>query len=298
MNISDILTPKERAKAVNKVSIVDTLVNLFIGITKVIISILSGSIAIAGDSILNFGDALSGIVTIYGLKLSNHKPTRKHPFGFGRVEYLTTILASVVTIMIASVFAHISVEHIIDPIETNVTIPEFIIFAILVLFKFYLYYYNKKVFDKTQSGPLEAVSHDSLIDAIGTTCTGLFIFIDKITKLNLDGWISLVIAIFIILSSCLDIYKTINIMIGVQVDSKTIDNIRKTVLATKPIQGVKNIFVHSYGYNIHYGQMDVILPDNLDVLEVSKILKSLEVTLENDYNITFTFGILPEMKKT
>lgn len=293
-----LLTPKQRAKIIDRTSIVDTVINLFIGIVKVIIAFFSGSLAIASDSILNFGDTVGGIITIFGIHFSTHKPTKRHPYGFGRVEYLTAILTAILMIMISSFFAHIAIEHIMKPVETHVTVFQFVALFFLVLLKYYLYFFNKREYKKTDSGPLEATAHDSIIDAFGTTITGLLVLLDHFIKLNLDGWISLLVAITLIISSSIDIFKTISIMLGVSVNKNLITDISNTVKKIKPVIDVRNIMVHSYGYEVHYGEMSLILPDNLDTIEISQLLKKIEILLQNEYNITFFFEILAQSYKS
>lgn len=291
------LTPKKRFQIINRVSFINVISNFLIGFIKVAIAIVSGSIAVASDSVLNFGDGFSGIVTLIANKLSLKKPTKKHPYGFGRVEYLAIILAATIMMSVSIVFAIASIDHIKVPAEIHITTFQYILLLLIAVSKFVLYFYNKKESEKTMSGELEAVSHDSIIDAYGTTFTVALIFIDHFVSLELDGWIGLAVAIFIFVSSFIDILKTMSLMLGTKPDDYIVDEIRKTSESVKDVLNVRNIIIHSYGYNVHYGQMDVTLPSNLNTSQIVGILKRLDQKLQNTYNISFTFGITSEKEK-
>ncbi len=288
------LSVRERYRIIDKTSIVNVIVNFIIATVKIIIAIVSGSIAVASDSVINIGDTISGLVTLYGNHLSQKKPTKKHPFGFGRIEYLTIIIAAVVMITVSGILMYVSVEHIIHPIPIEINGLEYALLGGVVVAKFFLFYYNKQKSEKTLSGELEAVSHDSFIDAIGTLIVITLIFVDHFFKVELDGYIGLGVGLFITISNIIDIYKTISLMLGTKADPYITDEIKRVALTVPDIENVRNIIIHSYGYNVHFGQMDLDLPKNMDVLEASKKLKELETVLDNKFNISFTFGISPD----
>lgn len=287
------LTPKKRFKIIDRTSFINVIVNFIIGFVKITIAIVSGSIAIASDAVINIGDTISGIITIVGNRFSLHKPTEKHPFGFGRIEYVTIIFAAIIMITVSGILAEVSVEHIITPVEVHINGFEYFLLVMIVVAKFGLFFYNKHKGEEANSGELEAVSNDSFIDAIGTLVVIILIIIDHFVKLELDGYISLGVALFIIGSNLIDIFKTLSLMLGTRPATFIIEEIRKTALSVKPVTDVRDIIIHSYGFNVHFGQMDISLPGDIDINETSKILKKLETLLNEKYNITFTFGISP-----
>lgn len=289
-----VLSHKDRTRIINRVGFIDTITNLFLGLTKLFIAIVSGSMAIGIDSVLNLGDFASGIITMIGIKVSEHKPTAKHPFGFGRIEYMTTIVVSLIMILVAGEFARISLININKPNEINLNNVQVVILSLVVIIKFGLFYLNKRNGEKTDSQTLEGTALDSFIAACGTALTVFLVLLDKYIHLNLDGWISLGVAVFIIISCLIDIYKIINLMLGTNPDPELIKKIKETALSVEPIEGVNNIIIHSYGYFVHYGQMDVELPDNMDIRTASKVLQNLKTVLEDQYEIEFTFGLWPE----
>lgn len=289
-----VLSRHDRTRIINKVSILDTVTNLFLGLIKLVIAYLSGSVTIASDAVLNLGDFVSGIVTTVGIKLSEHKPTQKHPFGFGRIEYLTTILVSVIMIIIGGEFGRIAISHIQNPVDIHVTDLQFGILFIIVAVKFGLCYYNFKSGEKTENETLDGIARDAFISACGTGLMVSLIFLDRFIKVNLDGWVSLGVAVFIIVSGIFDILKTINLMLGTKPNEELLKEIKETALSISPIEDVKNIIIHSYGYFVHYGQMDVELPDDMDIKTASTVLEDLKTVLEEKYEIEFTFGLWPE----
>ena len=129
------LSVRERYKIINDTSIVNVIINFLIATVKIVIAIVSGSIAVASDSVINIGDTVSGIVTIIGNRLCLKKPTKKHPFGFGRIEYLTIIIAAVVMIAVSSVLMFVSIEHIIHPVKIEVNFIEYLLLGVLFILR-------------------------------------------------------------------------------------------------------------------------------------------------------------------
>ena len=133
------MTPKERFAIIDRASNINIVSNLIIGVVKIIIAVVSGSIAIAGDSVINLGDTIAAIFTRIGDKLSLKSPTKKHPFGLGRVEYLAVIIAAFVMIFVSGILVTISIEHIIHPVKVEVNGFEYFIIFLIVVSKFYLW---------------------------------------------------------------------------------------------------------------------------------------------------------------
>ncbi len=283
--------PKDRSRTIDRASLIDIGANLLIGLIKVGIATVSGSIAVASDSVLNLGDTLTGILTIIGIKISNRNPTKLHPFGFGRFEYITAVFTSVITLITGFEFARISVEHIFNPVEIRITNLQLVILFSLVGIKYALYLYNRKLGERTDSESLLAASHDSLIDTFGTFFTVLLIFIDRFVKLELDGYIGLAVAVCVMVISVRDIIKMISILLGTEPSKSLIEGIKRTVLEEKSITGVENILIHSYGYNVKIGQMRIKLPMGMEISQATEIISKIRQELKEKYDIDFIVGV-------
>ena len=189
----------EREKKITKVSIVGITTNFFLVILKAIIGLLSNSIAIVLDALNNLSDAVSSVVTIIGLVLAGKKPDRKHPYGYGRIEYFSSLIVSFIVIAAGISAFRESFSKIITPEETNFSVLTFIIMLIAVITKILLGLYTKNKGKELNSGSLIASGSDALFDSIITLSTIIGAIINVIFKFNIDGYLGIIISLIIII---------------------------------------------------------------------------------------------------
>ena len=281
----------DRSKKIVKISIWGIIVNIILVSFKMIVGLIANSIAIILDAVNNLSDAISSIITIIGTKLSNKKPNKKHPYGYGRIEYLTsTIIALIVLIAGITSFKE-SLDKIIYPEVAEYSIFSLIIIIVAVLVKFFFGNYVKREGKKLSSSSLIASGTDAVSDSILSLTTFIGALISIIFHISLEGYLGLIISIFI-LKTALEILKdTINDMIGVRADSEITRNIKKKLLAYKEVKGVYDLTLHNYGPNKIIATVHIEIDDIMKAYEIHRLTRKITLDVYNEFGIILTIGI-------
>ena len=212
-----------------KISIQGIVVNFILVIFKSIVGLLANSIAIILDAINNLSDALSSIITIIGTKLSEKRPDKKHPFGYGRIEYFSSIIIAIIVMIAGLTSFKESFDKIINPTKSDYSIISIIIIVVAVLVKLFFGKYVKKQGEKLNSGSLIASGMDAISDSVLSFSTLIAIIVSLLFNISLEGYLGTIISI-VILKSALEILKdTIDNMIGVRSESELTNKIKKTI---------------------------------------------------------------------
>jgi len=221
--------------------------NLLLFIGKFLAGVFSHSIAIMADAFNNLSDAGSSFITLVGFRLSGSKPDPEHPFGHGRVEYLSGLGVSVMIILMAVELLKSSVEKIFHPeeVESNLFITGILVLSILV--KLYMCSYNKAVGKKISSAAMQATAIDSLSDSVATTVVLFSTWISKFTGLYVDGYCGVLVGIFILFAGIDAAKDTINPLLGQAPDPKFVAEIKKIVAEHEEIKGIHDMVIHDYG---------------------------------------------------
>lgn len=228
-------------------SIVGICLNIFLFIGKYIAGIISGSIAITADAFNNLSDAGSSIITLLGFKLSEKKPDPDHPFGHGRIEYLSGLGVSVIILFMGYELIKSSIQDIISPknIETrNVSI---VILTCSILVKIYMAYYNTSLSKKISSSAMKATAMDSISDSVATSVVLLSMLLLRFANINIDGYSGIAVAIFILFAGFNSAKDTISPLLGKAPDPEFVKQIEEMVLAHDEIIGIHDLVVHDYG---------------------------------------------------
>ena len=265
--------------------------NLFLVIFKAIVGLLANSIAIILDAVNNFSDMISSIVTIIGTKLSNKAPDKEHPYGHGRIEYFAAVIVSVIVFVAGATSLKESFAKIIEPVEPNYTAVTLIVVIVAIFVKFFFGRYVKKSGEKLDSQSLIASGTDAFMDAIlsFTTLVGAVIFL--ITKLNIEGYLGVVISI-IILKSAIEILKdTIDTMIGVRADTELTTTLKEKINAHKEVLGTYDMMLHSYGPDKLMGSCHIEVKDSLTARDIHTLTRNISEEIYKEFNIILTLGI-------
>ena len=281
----------ERNKEIVKVSILGIIVNVILVIFKSIIGLIVNSIAVILDAINNLSDALSSIITIIGTKLSNKKPNKKHPYGYGRIEYFSSIIIAIIVLIAGLTSFKESFDKIISPVESDYSIASIIIIIVGVFVKFFFGRYVKSKGEKLNSGSLIASGADAISDSILSLSTFIGAIISIIWHISLEGYLGVVISIFILKSAIEILRDTINDLIGVRADSKLTNDIRKVINNYKDVIGVYDLSLHNYGPNKIIGSAHIELKDDLNVRDVHRLTRRIEVEIYEKFGIILTIGI-------
>ena len=290
----------ERNKQIIKISILGIIVNIILVIFKSIVGLIANSIAIILDAVNNLSDALSSIITIVGTKLSEKRPNKKHPFGYGRIEYFSSIIIAVIVLLAGLTSFKESFNKILNPTQANYSIFSIIIIIVAVLVKFFFGRYVKGQGEKLSSGSLVASGTDAISDSVLSFSTLVAAIISLVWKISLEGYLGVIISLIIIKSAIEILKDTIDEMIGVRSDTELTNKIKKTITKYKEVMGVYDLTIHNYGPNKVIATAHIELSDSLNVRDVHKLTRKISLEIYSQFGIILTLGIYAsnDIKKT
>ena len=267
---------ERRDKVIIRTSVIGILTNVFLAAFKAAVGLISHSIAVMLDAVNNLSDALSSIITIVGTKLAGKQPDKKHPLGYGRIEYLSAMIVSGIVLYAGITSLVESVKKIIQPETPDYSIASLIIIAVAVATKVVLGRFVKAQGEKVNSGSLVASGSDALNDAILSSSVLACAIIFKLTGLSLEAYVGLVISVFIIKAGIEMMVETLNEILGARADKEVTDQI-KDIMTTEPeVRGAYDLVMYNYGPDKNLASVHVELPDTMTVREVDKLTRVLE----------------------
>lgn len=267
--------------------------NILLFAFKLTAGIISASVAVMADAFNNLSDAASSVVTILGFKLASKKPDREHPFGHGRMEYISGLVVSFLIFMMAVELVKSSVKSIIHPEPVEGGLIPVIIMVGAILVKFYMYFYNHSVSKKIESPTMEAVAKDSFGDMISTTVVIISILLSKFTTLPVDGIGGLIVAFFIAKAGFESCKETMDPLLGLPPSRELVNAIQDEVLRHKPIFGIHDMIVHDYGPGRLIVSLHAEVPGDNDIYDLHEIIDEAEVSLAIKFNCNATIHMDP-----
>lgn len=281
----------ERERKIIKTSIIGILANVSLVIFKALVGFFTNSIAVILDAVNNLTDVISSVVTIIGTKLAGKAPDKEHPYGHGRIEYLTSLAVSEI-ILIAGIMAiKESIEKLIYPEEIDYSPISMIIIAVAVVVKYILGTYVKGCGRRLKSQSLVASGQDAYMDAVLGFTTLVAAIINYIWKLSLEGYLGIIIGLVIIKSAISILKETINAMIGQREDAKTTEEIKKKVCSYDKVQGAYDLVLHNYGPSKTIGTVHIQVPDEMRADEIHILTRQISMDVFNEYGVILTVGI-------
>lgn len=281
----------DRNKKIIKISILGIIVNIILVIFKMIVGLVANSIAIILDAINNLSDAMSSIITIIGTKLSEKRPNKKHPFGYGRIEYFSSIIIAIIVLVAGLTSFKESLNKILNPSVADYSIISLIIIIVAVFVKFFFGRYVKKAGEELNSGSLIASGTDAISDSVLSFSTFIAAIISFIWHISLEGYLGIIISVIIIKSAIEILKDTIDDMIGVRSDSSLTRKIKKTINSYDEVIGVYDLTIHNYGPNKIIATAHIELNDDLNVRDVHRLTRRIEIEIYTKYGIILTLGI-------
>ena len=267
--------------------------NILLFFGKWLAGTISGSIAITADAFNNLSDAGSSIITLIGFRLSGQEPDPEHPFGHGRMEYISGLLVSVAILVMGFELIGSSIGKLRspEPIESSALVFGILIASILV--KLYMFFYNHSLSKKIESAAMKATSVDSLSDTVATTLVLIATLISKYTGLLLDGWFGILVGLFILYTGGSTLKETIDLLLGQPPKQEFIDEVKEIVLGHSMVHGVHDLIVHDYGpgrvmISLH-GEVDV----NGDIQDIHEQIDHIEHELQEKLHCSATIHMDP-----
>ncbi|WP_294518745.1 cation diffusion facilitator family transporter [uncultured Pseudoflavonifractor sp.] len=272
---------------------VGIFLNLLLSAGKMIAGVLTGSIAITADAFNNLTDAGSSVVTLVGFRMAGKQADDDHPFGHGRIEYLSGLAVSVVILLVGLELAKSSVEKIIHPEPVDFSWLSAGILAAAICVKLWMSYFNRSLSRRIGSAAMAATATDSLSDAVATSAVLLSSLIGKFTGVNIDAWAGILVAAFILRAGWGAAQDTLNPLLGQSPDPELVRDIEKTVLAHPQVLGIHDMIIHDYGPGRSMMSLHAEVPAGSDIMEVHDEIDAIERELKAKYHIEASIHMDP-----
>ncbi|MGI5873153.1 MAG: cation diffusion facilitator family transporter [Bacillota bacterium] len=277
-----------RDRLIVRTSVIGILANLFLAGFKAVIGLLSNSIAIVLDAVNNLSDAASSVITIIGTKLAGKEPDRKHPFGYGRIEYLTAMVIALLVLYAGITSFTESVKKILHPETADYSAVALIIIAVAVVVKIVLGRYVKAMGVKTHSDSLinsgEDATLDSVISAATLAAAGIYLFFG----LSLEAWLGAVISVVIIKAGIDMLRETLSRILGERADAALAGEIKETVLGFPGIYGAYDLILHDYGPDTYTGSVHISVADTCRADELDVLIRKITMTVYEKTGVILT----------
>lgn len=282
----------ERNSIIVRTSVVGIVANLLLAGFKAVVGLLSNSIAIVLDAVNNLSDALSSIITIIGTKLAGKTPDREHPYGHGRIEYITTIVIAVIVLWAGITALQESVSRIIHPEVANYEAVTLIIVAVAVVAKIVLGRYVKGKGEQVDSGTLIASGTDALMDAIISASTLVAAFIYIFAGLSLEAWLGAIISLVIIKAGYDILREAVDKILGVRVDSEVARSVKHAIMGVDGVLGAYDLVLHDYGPQRLSGSVHVEASEDMSIQEFDALSRRVQQAVYRETGvIVHTVGV-------
>ncbi len=292
-NPEDIDNPKVRRSYGTLSSFVGIICNIFLFCAKYLLGTFSNSISIVSDAFNNLTDSAGCIVTLLGYKMSSKPADKDHPFGHGRMEYLSTLTIAIIILMVGFELLKNSFSKIIHPDELRFSIITIISLILSVCLKLWMSFFNNKLGKKINSGVLIATSKDSKTDAVATSATIIAIITSLFTKFPVDGVIGILVSIFIMKSGYDIIKDTIDDLLGKPADPELVKSIKEYIQQSDKIIGIHDLIIHNYGPGNMIASCHAEVRSDEDFIAVHDSIDIIEREIYSKLNILMTIHMDP-----
>lgn len=279
---------KSRKTKIIRTSLIGILTNLLLVVFKTIVGIVSNSIAIILDAVNNLSDALSSVITIVGTKLAGKEADKEHPFGHGRIEYLSAMMISIIILYAGFTALIESVKKIINPEVADYSTITIVTIFVAVVVKVLLGLYVKSVGKKVNSDSLVNSGEDALLDAVISFSTIIAALVYLVLGISLEAWLGAVISIIIIKSGFDMSKETLSKIFGERVDATLARNIKKTIASYPEVSGAYDLVMNNYGPDSYNGSVHIAVPDTMTVDELDKLTRRITGEVYQKYGVLLT----------
>ena len=267
--------------------------NILLFAGKIIAGTISGSVAVTADAFNNLSDAGSSIISLIGFRLASQKPDPHHPFGHGRFEYIASLIISIIIVLMGFELGKSSFEKIVAPQAVEYSAVTFAVLGASVLVKLYMFFYNNSVGKKIDSATMRATAMDSISDAVSTGAVLISAVIAMFTNLALDGWMGLVVAVFIMVTGFKSAKETIDSLLGTPPSPECVKQIEDMALQYDDIIGVHDMIVHNYGPGRTFVSLHAEVPSDGDIVAIHDTVDNAEREIAKELGCLVTIHMDP-----
>ncbi|MBO5701117.1 MAG: cation transporter [Clostridia bacterium] len=275
----DVSSARVRGAYGTLCGIMGIILNILLFFIKLAAGVISGSISIMADAFNNLTDAGSSVITLIGFRMSGQKPDKDHPFGHGRIEYISGLIVSMLIILVGFELGKSSLEKIITPEPVEFSIVAVIILVCSILIKAYMALYNFSIGKKISSSAMRATAQDSLNDTIATAAVLLCLIISRLTSLDIDAYCGLAVSGFILFSGLRAVKETMDPLLGTPPSEDFIKNIENIVYSYEGVEGIHDLIVHDYGPARTMISLHAEVPCDADLLKTHDMIDNIEKDL-------------------
>jgi cation diffusion facilitator family transporter len=291
-NNNDFNNPQVRRHYGILCGAVGIVLNIFLFCGKLFAGFIAKSVAITADAFNNLSDAGSSIISMIGFKMAGKKPDAEHPFGHGRIEYISGLIVSMLIILMGFELASSSINNILNPEKTDYSLLSLIILCVSILVKIYMIIYNKNIGNKISSPTMKATAADSLSDVISSCVVLLTVLVTVALEkyfniqlsFSLDGFAGLAVSIFIFYSGFSSAKETLEPLLGTAPSKELVENIEKTVLTHEQIIGIHDLVIHDYGPGRLMISLHAEVSSKNDFFEIHDVIDNIEVEIANKFS--------------
>ena len=268
-------------------------VNVILSAFKIIFGKLVNSISIVSDGVNNLFDAVSSVITLIGFKISGKKPDSKHPFGYGRTEYLSAITLAFLIIVTGVELLKGSIGKLTQPSDVKFGIPAAVVLVASILMKIWLAAFNTNVGKRIDSVSVDAVVKDSIGDIAATTCTLIALIASNYTSLPIDAIMGCLVSLVILYAGIGVIKDTLGPLLGEPPEKETVDELEKLVMSHEGILGIHDLILHGYGHGRIMGSLHAEVPADRDILESHDLIDCIEQEIKEKLGLEISIHMDP-----
>jgi cation diffusion facilitator family transporter len=265
--------------------LVGIIVNLILFIAKLIIGMLLNSIAVTADAFNNLSDVASSVITILGFKLASKPADKEHPFGHGRLEYISGLIVSFLVILVGFEFIKTSYGRIVHPSKVIFNLIPFILILVSIGFKIWISKFNKTIGKAIKSSALEASSFDALSDVVSSSCVALSLLLSIWIDFPIDGYIGMLVSFFIIYAGYSLIKDTMNPLLGEAPDEELVEELKSKLLSYDYITGAHDLVIHNYGPGRCMASIHAEVPCDISIVKIHEIIDKAEKEISSDLDV-------------
>ena len=277
-----------RGKIIIRTSIIGIIANVFLTGFKAFVGILSNSIAIVLDAVNNLSDALSSVITIIGTKLAGKEPDRKHPFGYGRVEYLSSLVIALIVLYAGITSFEESIKKILNPQMPEYSVTSLVIVSAAIVVKIGLGLYVKSTGEKVNSDSLVNSGKDALLDSVISSATLIAALIFMFSGLSLEAYLGAVISLVIIKAGFEMLSETVSKLLGEPGDVALVQGIKKTVCSFPEVNGAYDLILHNYGPDTYNGSVHIAVADDCPISRLDELSREIMVEVYKKHQVILT----------
>ena len=259
--------------------------NLLLSLGKFLAGLITGSIAITADAFNNLSDAGSSVVTLVGFHMAAKKADDDHPFGHGRMEYISGLIVAAAILLVGVELAKSSLEKILHPEDITLSWVSVGILCAAILVKLWMFYFNRTLGKRIDSAAMCATAADSLSDVAATSAVLLGTLVGGFTGLHIDGWVGILVAVFILRAGWGAAKDTLDPLLGQSPDPTLVHAIEKTVMAHELVTGIHDLIIHDYGPGRSMLSLHAEVPMDADMLAVHDVIDDIERELKEKFHI-------------